>query len=309
MQLCLKCRAIIPVGKRVCEKCGTPVGTSSVAGNSSVEELTERAKKRDVKAMLELASFYRSLNANKLVDGEYPEKIARKWYEKAALAGNATGIEYILTSRSSEVTSAESEKGPTHIDIIPMKRELFRWYQRGEKLCSTRATGSERINYEQLVKKMEQSRYSLAYTLYLTGEEDEAFTLVYGKEDTPSAILESLIANERAIRNTFKSTSPMLTDYEIQKITETLTRMEYAVMGDSYRLAPKTSGEEFVYAKTALQISRNRVNLFHEVLQALTGLQIILPNLKTKAARMLIENELLRYTIDKEGNYHYKIDS
>ena len=33
MQLCKNCRAIIPVGARVCEECGTTVGGVSVANN------------------------------------------------------------------------------------------------------------------------------------------------------------------------------------------------------------------------------------------------------------------------------------
>ena len=253
--------------------------------------------------MVQLGSYYLSLDSEKLVDGEYPRKIAQKWFEKAALSGNATGIDFICATRSAIVSLKEYETGPMNKELVSLKRDLNRWFMRGDKLYNAKAPGYEKIKYDEFKDHMEQARYSLAYSLYFMQEKDEAYSLVFGKDDTPSCILEALISNERAIQ---KAIIHNAGDQETQKIIDTLGRMELAIDDNAYRYATKTVGEEYVYATTALQISTNHTNLFGEIQEAYSALSYVLPSLQTKPARELIENELSHYSFDPSGNVYYR---
>lgn len=303
MQLCLKCRAIIPVGKRVCEKCGTPAGATSISSNSVASDLLERAKKRDVNAMVQLAVYYLALDPRKLVDGEYPGEAAQKWYEKAALAGNGSGIDYILKVRSELIESKEEETGPVDAELIQLKRDLFSWCQCGEKLFNSKAPGSEKISHKSLMKQMERSKYSLAYSLYFSGEKKEAHSLVVGKSYTPSAILDSLINNIEAMRKAVHPGAP--TESEIEEVMDTLMQMRFAIYNNAYGFAPKTSAEEYIYVLTALQIAVNHTFVFEECFKAYSVLQYVLPFLKTERARSMIEDELRHYVVIGEETADY----
>lgn len=304
MQLCSNCKAIIPVGKRVCEKCGTVIGAVSVAQDYSIAQQTALAKKGDVKAMIQLGNYYRGFKNNKPVDGELPEITAQKWYEKAALAGNATGMKFILEVRSNAVKTKEQEGGPDSKELIKMKRDLYRWYTRAEKLYNENAPGSQRFDPNKLHDEIEWARYSLAYSLSLSDEDEEAYSLVFGKDDTPSCILEALIANQRILDKIRSSKDPGQS--ELNKLIETNSRLASYLDDLDYAYKPKTMGEEFIYASAARRASLNYSLFFSSPDIGFGILNSASRTVKAKRPRSLIEECLSRYFFDAAGAVHFR---
>lgn len=309
MRACSKCNTPVREHDKFCYKCGTPLSCEITELKSNavpkdnidyrsmkLDELMVLADKGDCTAMAHIGAYYLSLDEDLNIDGKKPRCIAMDWLERAAKAGHAGGIP-VITSFYEVLVDLRECSGYGTPEVIADKRTLYDWYIRGYDLYKRNAPGSEMIKIDEFIADMENCRFSLAFSLFITDSNGEAASYVNNSKDMPSRLLSALIGYKCRLQEE-------VDENYFDRVNEAAKPL-MDIFDDEYKEKDKTPVEELVCAFVALYISQHWSNFLDNKVMGLDALKIIRDYIKGEKATKMIDEEISRYKKDSSGNLIY----